>query len=221
MSDAAQDDDHLPSTLDDSISDLLGLLGYISLASFGRTAADCDLAPTLATKATLAGLAAGSYSQYERLVGLLRVRNADPEERMTPFVPAVDAFHARTRPHDWLEGALKAYIGAGMAIDFRSQARAAPGAQAALAGLERTSTLVPALAEQLQNSLSADITLTGRLSLWGRRVLGEALSQAQRVATDRADLAELVAGGSLATGQLLVRLTEGYSERVQALGLTP
>ena len=37
---------------------------------------------------------------------------------MQPFVAAVDAFHARTAPSDWLEGLVKAYVGDGIAADF-------------------------------------------------------------------------------------------------------
>ena len=37
---------------------------------------------------------------------------------MQPFVQGLDAFHARTRPADWLEGLVKAYVGDGLSADF-------------------------------------------------------------------------------------------------------
>ena len=37
---------------------------------------------------------------------------------MLPFAPALDAFHTRTAPADWLEGLVKAYVGDGIAADF-------------------------------------------------------------------------------------------------------
>ena len=38
--------------------------------------------------------------------------------RCAPFVAAIDEFHARTAPSDWLEGLVKAYVGDGIAVDF-------------------------------------------------------------------------------------------------------
>ena len=37
---------------------------------------------------------------------------------MEPFVAALEAFHERTAPGDWLEGLVKAYVGDGIAEDF-------------------------------------------------------------------------------------------------------
>jgi hypothetical protein len=58
--------------------------------------------------------------------------------------------------------------------------------------------------------------------------MGEALAQAQRVAADRPDLAELVVGGPDDPGaglaefaNMLARLTESHSRRMQNLGLAP
>ncbi len=48
---------------------------------------------------------------------------------------------------------------------------------------------------RVRAAIEADPPLGGRLALWGRRLMGEALSQAQRVAADREALIALVAGG--------------------------
>ena len=37
---------------------------------------------------------------------------------MEPFTAALDSFHERTAPGDWLEGLVKAYVGDGIAEDF-------------------------------------------------------------------------------------------------------
>jgi hypothetical protein len=66
----------------------------------------------------------------------------------------------------------------------------------------------------------------GRLALWGRRLVGEALSQAQRVAAERDALSTLLVGGverpgaDLAEiGRMLARLTDNHARRMAALGL--
>ena len=61
------------------------------------------------------------------------------------------------------------------------------------------------------------------LALWARRLIGEALVQAQRVAVDRDALARLLVGGTMdlaAVGQMLARLTQRHTERMSSLGLT-
>ena len=44
-------------------------------------------------------------------------------------------------------------------------------------------------------AIAADPRVAGRLALWGRRLMGEALTQAQRVAAERDALAGLIVGG--------------------------
>jgi hypothetical protein len=75
--------------------------------------------------------------------------------------------------------------------------------------------------------------VAGRLALWGRRIMGEALTQAQQVAAQREELAALLtaslvapdgsgaAVGDLAeVGKMLVRLTEAHGKRMALLGLS-
>ena len=71
-----------------------------------------------------------------------------------------------------------------------------------------------------------DHRIAGRLALWGRRLMGEALTQAQRVAAERDGLTALLTGGvdrpSLdlaAMSRLFTRLTENHTARMANLGL--
>src|SRR5207302_608360 len=60
--------------------------------------------------------------------------------------------------------------------------------------------------DHVRAAIAADAAVAGRLALWARRLVGEALVQAQRVAVDRDALARLLVGGSVdlaAVGQLL------------------
>jgi tRNA-(MS[2]IO[6]A)-hydroxylase (MiaE)-like len=78
--------------------------------------------------------------------------------------------------------------------------------------------------EEVRAAIDADPRASGRLALWGRRLLGEMLSQAQSVAADRDALADLIMGERVA-GQLdfvamLERLTDAHVARMTALGLS-
>ena len=103
---------------DDAVVDLLGAIAYGELTAFLRLAEDAELAPTLREKAALAGMAAAEFRHFEQIGERLRDLGADPQAAMEPFVAAVDAFHSRTAPNDWLEGLVKAYVGEGIATHF-------------------------------------------------------------------------------------------------------
>ena len=93
-------------------------LAYAELTAFDRLAEDARLAPTLAGRAALARMAAAEIAHHGRLTDRLTELGADPAEAMAPFVSALDAFHEGTRPSNWLEGLVKAYVGDGLASDF-------------------------------------------------------------------------------------------------------
>ena len=89
----------------------------------------------------------------------------------------------------------------------------------------RTDTVVRVI-DAVRGAIEADPKVGGRLALWGRRLMGEALSQAQRVAVERDALAALLAGGAdrpgmdlAAIGRMFSRLTEAHADRMSRLGL--
>lgn len=231
------DAESAPSSTDTTYStavvDLLGALAYGELTAFLRMAQDAELAPTLPDKAALARLAVDEFAHFELLVARLKEMGADPEAAMQPFVAPVDAFHDRTAPSTWLEGLIKAYVGDGIAIDFYREVSAYVDAS--------TRDLVHQVLEDtghadfvvttVRAAIDADPRVAGRLALWGRRLVGEALSQAQRVAADRDALSAVLVGGvsggpdvpgaDLAeVGRMFARLTENHARRMGRLGLT-
>ena len=104
-----------------AVVDLLGALAYGELTAFSRLAADAEMAPSQPAKAALARVAVAEFHHYEALTGRLSEMGVDPDEAMEPFIAPIDAFHDRTRPSGWLEGLVKAYVGAGIATDFYSR----------------------------------------------------------------------------------------------------
>ncbi len=209
----------------DGVVDLLGLLAYASLVAFFQLSDDAALSASLADKADLAELAVAEFGHFQLLRQRIRELGADPQEAMLAFVEPVDAFHARTAPSDWLEGLIKAYVGDGIADDFYRLV-------AQLLDPENRALVLEVLADsghaqfvisRVREAIAADPAVAGRLALWARRLVGEALSQAQRVAAEREPLARLLAGGSPAQlgeiGRMFAELTDAHSQRMAALGL--
>jgi len=215
----------MTSRLDPATIDLLGVLAYGELTAFERLATDARLAPTISDKHALASMAAAEFDHYQRLYEHLRDEGVDPEQAMAPFVGPLDAFHDSTPPNDWLEGLIKAYVGDGLATDFYREVavfvKDEPARALILDVLADTGQASFAVAKVTQATL-ADPKVAGRLALWGRRLVGEALIQAQRVAVERDALTELLVGGSMdlaGIGRLLTRLTDNHTARMKALGL--
>jgi tRNA-(MS[2]IO[6]A)-hydroxylase (MiaE)-like len=216
-----------PMTDDDrrqAVIDLLGVLAYAELTAFERLAGDASLAPSLADKAALGAMAVAEFGHYQVLHERLASLGIDSTVAMAPFVEPLDAYHDSTTPADWLESLVKAYVGDGFAADFyRELAEYMDDSTQSLVVdvLDDTGHAEFAVAH-VRSATEADPAVAGRLALWGRRLVGEALVQAQRIAVDRDELARLIVGGVgdlAAVGELLARLTQRHSERMDALGL--
>lgn len=212
-----------------AVVDLLGAIAYGEMSAFERLAEDAAMAPGLDDKAALARMASTEFGHFERLRERLEQIGVDPFAAMQPFQAPFDAFHARTAPADWLEGLVKAYVGDGLAADFYREV-------AAFVDVDTRELIIESLddagqsgfvVDRVRRAIVEDHRVGGRLALWGRRLMGEALTQAQQVAAERDALSALLAGGVdrpamdlAAISRLFTRLTENHSKRMEALGLS-
>ncbi len=208
--------------------DLLGILAYGALTAFERLAEDARTAPTLADKVQIAQLAARQIDHFDRVAERVSQLDSDVMTAMQPFHAPFDAFHAYTAPKDWLEGLLKTYVGDGFAADFYREVAAFVDADTrtlvneVLANEPHADFVVARVTEAIR----ADQRVAGRLALWSRRLVGEALSQAQRVAADRDALTSLLTGtvdrpglDLAAISRMFTRLVERHTARMARVGL--
>ena len=211
----------------DALTDLFGLLAYAELVAFFNLSGDAALASSLEDKAALGGMAVAEFGHFRALHGALTSMGAVPEQAMAPFVAPLDAFHARTAPADWLEGLVKAYVGDGLGADFyRAVAELLePQAQALVLEVLADTGHADFVISRVRAAIEADPAVAGRLALWARRLVGEALAQAHRVVAERPSLARLVvgaageAGGQGDIGRLFARITDAHDQRLAALGV--
>jgi hypothetical protein len=208
--------------------DLLGAIAYGELSAFERLVEDAKMAPGIDDKIAIGAMATAEFGHLQKLVARLAELGADPAEAMQVFRPSFDSFHAHTAPSDYYEGLIKAYVGDGLAADFYREIAAyldAETREVIISSLQDTGQTA-FIVERVRAGIAEDHRLGGRLALWGRRLMGEALTQAQRVAGDRDSLTALLAGGVdrpgldlAALGRMFARLTELHTDRMAQLGL--
>ena len=211
-----------------AVIDLLAAIAYGEISAFDRLAEDAKLAPTLADKLAVAKMACNEFAHVELLQSRIEELGADPYAAMAPFQAALDQFHEHTAPSDWYEGLVKAYVGDGLAADFYREIAAYldPRTRDVVIASLADSGHSEFVVDRVQAAIAANPRLSGRLALWGRRLMGEALTQAQRVAAERDALSALLAGGVdrpaldlAAIGRMFARITELHAERMTKLGL--
>jgi hypothetical protein len=208
----------------DAVIDLLGALAYGELSAFDHLADDAGLAPSLPGRTDMSALAAEEFAHYEQLAARLTALGVAPAEAMAPFVAALETYHSLTKPSTWLESVVKAYVGYGLAGDFYREVAAFVDAdtgeliKAVLSDAARAEFAV----REVEAAIADQPALAGRLALWGRRLVGEAISQTQHVLADRDSLMLLLVQGTgdlTGVAGLITRITDRHAERMQALGL--
>lgn len=206
------------------VPDLFAVLAYGEISAFYRLAEDARMSPTMQGRVALASMAAAEMSHFETLERALSDLGLDVYRSMEPFIRALDEYHASTTPSTWLESLVKAYVGDGIAADFYRQIAhsldpdVAEIVREVLAETGHSEFVVHEVSEHVRASSQEK----ARLMLWGRRLLGEAITQAQYVLAQREALTDLVIS---ATGDLngvvalFDRMQEQHGERMASLGL--
>jgi hypothetical protein len=206
------------------INKLFALLAYGEVAAFYRLTDEARMAPNLPGRIAMASMAAAEMRHYEILRDALQERGIDVEKAMSGYVSALENYHRLTTPSTWLEALVKTYIGDALAADFYLEiADVLPDE---VAGVVRAVLAETGHSQFVVAEVRAAVTASGkqrnRLTLWARRLLGEAITQAQFVLAEHDELADLVVSGTGGLGQITEffdRLQHTHAERMGELGL--
>jgi tRNA isopentenyl-2-thiomethyl-A-37 hydroxylase MiaE len=206
------------------VNQLFALLAYGEVAAFYRLTDEARMAPNLAGRINMATMAAAEMNHYELLRDALARRGVDIVSEMTKYASALENYHRLTTPSTWLEALVKTYIGDALAADFYLEiADALPGdaADVVRAVLSETGHSQFVVAE-VKAAVTASDKQRHRLALWSRRLLGEAITQAQYVLAEHDELVDLVVSSGEGLGRLTEffdRLQNTHNARVRELGL--
>lgn len=200
----------------------LGQAAYVQLALFENLSRAVIAAPNLTAKAGVAQAAGVAIQKHHALLDELRLLTEHPEAVMAPFAPEIDRFRSLAAGTEWAEQLLGIWLSTGILDDYF--ARLAAGLPGGLAG--RVQAILSAdeqaelLVEELRTAIAADPTLTDRLSLWGRSLVGDTLliaRSALRGAEGRAGAEERV---GIDVEPVFTELMSEHNRRMSSLGLS-
>ncbi|MGY1942701.1 ferritin-like fold-containing protein [Nocardia asiatica] len=206
------------------VTDLFAVLAYGEISAFYRLAEEAKLSPTLRGKVAVAKMAAAEMQHFKTLEAALAARGAEVFDAMAPFVRALDDYHASTDPSTWLESMVKFYVGDGIAADFYTEIAGAltPDVAAVVRDVLAETRHSEFVVEEVRRAVTESRSERDRLTLWGRRLLGEAITQAQYVMAQRDELTDLVltATGDLnGIAALIERMQDSHAQRMAVLGI--
>ena len=216
-------------TFRSGVVSLLGMLAYGELVSFFTVVSDADRAPSTVRKVSLTEVAIREFEHYQLLAARLEELGASPHQAMAKFRPALDEWHRRCQPTDWYEGLMKVYAGSSIATDFYAECGrfVDPRTRELVEHVLANSTHYDYAKQELEAAIERDPKLAARMGLWGRRIVGESLSQAQRAAADNDELTALIVDDGSGNGldlaelmHLFTRITEAHTRRMADLGLS-
>lgn len=206
------------------VNELFALLAYGEVAAFYRLTEEARMAPNLRGRISMASIAAAEMGHYELLRGALERRGVDVVPAMSKYVSALENYHRLTTPSTWLEALVKTYVGDALAADLYLEI--ADGLPDEVVDVVRAALSETGHSQFVVAEVRAAVTSSGkqrsRLALWSRRLLGEAITQAQFLLADHDELVDLVVSGAGGLGQLgafFDRLQRTHDSRMRELGL--
>src|SRR5258708_9794842 len=206
------------------VNELFAVLAYGEVAAFYRLTDEARMAPNLLGRISMASMAAAEMGHYELLRDAMERRGVDVVPAMSKYVSALENYHRLTTPSTWLEALVKTYVGDALAADLYLEIadnlpdEVADVVREALSETGHSQFVVAEVRAATTNSSKQ----RSRLALWSRRLLGEAITQAQYLLADHDELVDLVVsgtGGLSQIGSFFERLQHTHDQRMRELGL--
>ncbi|QDB80088.1 hypothetical protein FE251_12385 [Georgenia wutianyii] len=198
---------------------VLALLGAGDLVAFSWLSADADLAPALGARESLARAAAERMGHYDVVAAMLD-EAVGTHEGVTPYLGFLEEVGGRMEAMSWEEQLLRTAVMGGMVHDLGDVLAQLLPAEQRERVMQGASAPDDVVIDLMAGRLSQDEPLRARLSLWGRRVAGEALAvlpavvaQIADAAGDRREAVTALQAPAAAT------MSSRHAQRMERLGL--
>ncbi|WP_124710751.1 ferritin-like fold-containing protein [Gordonia insulae] len=207
-----------------AIAKLFAVLLAGEYAAFYRLIDESRMAPDVRSKIAIARMAASEIGHFDILAEQIAAHGLDPAAAVERYRSVFDQYHQVTTPKTWYEALVKAYVGDGLAADFYTEAAGAlpADAQAVVASVMAETSNSRFAREQVAAAVAANPSLRSPLTLWGRRLLGEAVTHAQWVLAAEEEVADLLFAGTASlqgVASFFDTIAEEHGKRMSDLGL--
>ncbi|MBD3690177.1 hypothetical protein H8R18_03370 [Nanchangia anserum] len=197
--------------------ELIGLGAYLCVNAHGRLVKDSQLAPSMVQQIELARIADRAWQAFEFLEKAGEADGHDIITLMRPSHGLVNHLEERLRPSDWWDRVAKTYVSLGMMGDLWWLLAERMGETEGMSDDVRHAWGHTEWARDLISAGDVnEPTLHARLSLWGRRVLGDVLSTAMAAVSGYPGLAGIV---DAEREDIIHTLTEAHTRRMREAGL--
>lgn len=198
---------------------IIGLMAYFSLATQHRLAKDSSLTPTAQMEIELAEMSAQAYQNFSQISALATQLEVDIAQGISTYIGLTEALEARLRPTDWYERLVKSYITVGVMADFNEHLHffLSEQAKAQLPDLRWDCGQGQWAIPHIKLACQTQETVPSRLSLWGRRVVGDVISTLRQALANHPD----ILGGDDIRGMenLTQKIRSNHRERMIAASL--
>lgn len=156
------------------------------------------MAPDVQGRINIARMVASEIAHFENLSEQVSRYGIDPAEAVVRYSGVFDEYHRVTNPKTWYEALVKAYIADGLAADFYAEVSGAlpPGPRAVVAEVMSATGSSAFARDEVRKAIDANPALRSPLTLWGRRLLGEAITHAQWVLAAEEEVTDLLFAGA-------------------------
>lgn len=207
-----------------AVGKLFAVLLAGEYAAFYRLIEESAMAPDVPSGIAIARMAASEIAHFEKLSEQVTRRGLDPAESVVRYRNVFDQYHEATTPQTWLEVLVKAYVGDGLAADFYVELAEMlpPAAHDVISEVMAETGNSQFARDQVRKAIAADPALRSPLTLWGRRLLGEAVTHAQWVLAAEEGVMDLLfsATSSLSgVADFFDSMTARHAERMSDMDL--
>lgn len=189
-----------------------------------RLIEESAMAPTTADRVAIMRLIAAEMGHFEVLAEQIRAEGGDPDAAVASHAKVFDQYHRVTMPTSWLEVLVKMYIGDGLAADFYVEmadvmpAEVQPIMKQVMAETGSSQFAV----DGVRAAVAADPAVAAPLALWGRRLLGEAITHMQWVLAEEEDVMAMLFDGTATlnnAADFFENMAARHSQRMTELSL--